>query len=395
MKKTRNLSLNILKGIACICVIMLHCSFPGDVGRAIYGVSRFAVPLFFAIPGYYVYRNNEATDFQTLTNKVKHISALFLGTEVFYLFWHILQASIVYRSLQGATEWLDESFTVRNMVDFILFQNTFIGDVSWFLVALILCYAVTFPIARFNLWEKCIWAIVPLLCANILLGEVGSLSGAEIRWYWCSNFWLLGFPCYALGFYIRIHENEIMKLLTDRRILAGILVTGLLAVGERAVTGENQLYFANIPFMVFGFIFCLKHPEGISEKGKGIFKYLARIGEEYSFGVYILHPVARDVLKMSAGTAGIQDKALWGWCLPILTIVFSILLWKLWRIIFKNRNRLKKPFVIVGCLMLMLLGAAGQFLVKEGNLQGETVGTEQEKASFENLWSGSQDMKDI
>ena len=340
MRKKRNVLLNILEGVASICVVMLHCSFPGDIGRVIYGISRFAVPLFFAVSGYYIYNEDGAKVRNALPNKVKHITAIFLGTEVFYFIWHILQPFLIYGSFSGTIEWLNTKFTIKNIISFIIFQNTLIGDVSWFLVALIMCYLVTFPIAKHNKWKKCTLLILPLLCINVLLGEIGSLTGIKIQWYWCSNFWLLGFPCYALGFYLRIHEKKFMKLLTCKRIFWIVLGTGGLAVIERAVTGENQLYFSNIPFMVCSFMFCLKYPEVTVTSH--ILKSLSNIGEKYSLGVYILHPVIRDLLKIFVGKAGFNDNSIWNWCLPVLTVLFSIIIWWGWRIILTFLKRIKR-----------------------------------------------------
>lgn len=57
--KNENVSLNILKGIACFNVVMIHCTFPGAIGKIISGLARFAVPLFFAISGYYIYSRKQ------------------------------------------------------------------------------------------------------------------------------------------------------------------------------------------------------------------------------------------------------------------------------------------------------------------------------------------------
>lgn len=45
----RNHSLNVLEGIACFSVVMLHCGFPGVVGKVIYGIARFAVLPFYIV----------------------------------------------------------------------------------------------------------------------------------------------------------------------------------------------------------------------------------------------------------------------------------------------------------------------------------------------------------
>jgi len=46
MTKEKNEYLNVLKGIACIVVIFLHCPFPGIVGEGIIYGLRFSVPIF-------------------------------------------------------------------------------------------------------------------------------------------------------------------------------------------------------------------------------------------------------------------------------------------------------------------------------------------------------------
>ena len=128
---------------------------------------------------------------------------------------------------------------------------------------------------------------------------------------------------------MRIYEEKLGKLLTLGRIFWIILGMGTLSVVERAVSGENQLYFSNIPFMLCSFIFCLKYPE-LPLKSR-ILKSLGSIGEKYSLGVYILHPIVRDLLKIFAGKIGISNQRMWNWCLPIIVIIFSIIMWWVWR----------------------------------------------------------------
>lgn len=55
MINTKNIdSLNCAKGIACIFVILIHCTFPGIVGEMLQAIARFAVPLFFTVTGYFL-----------------------------------------------------------------------------------------------------------------------------------------------------------------------------------------------------------------------------------------------------------------------------------------------------------------------------------------------------
>lgn len=51
-----NKSLWMLKGIACIVVILFHCPISGIVGDAIIYAVRFPIPVFLMISGYYGFR---------------------------------------------------------------------------------------------------------------------------------------------------------------------------------------------------------------------------------------------------------------------------------------------------------------------------------------------------
>lgn len=56
----KNRCLNFFKGLGCIFVIFIHFPFPGEIGRIISGLARFAVPLFFMISGYYAYNSRRS-----------------------------------------------------------------------------------------------------------------------------------------------------------------------------------------------------------------------------------------------------------------------------------------------------------------------------------------------
>ena len=47
-------SIYILKAICCIIVIIMHCPFPGVLGRFVTYFLRFPVPVFFIISGYFL-----------------------------------------------------------------------------------------------------------------------------------------------------------------------------------------------------------------------------------------------------------------------------------------------------------------------------------------------------
>ena len=52
-------SIDCMKGISCLAVVLIHYNFPGDLGIAIKTLSRFAVPVFFAISGFFLVSPND------------------------------------------------------------------------------------------------------------------------------------------------------------------------------------------------------------------------------------------------------------------------------------------------------------------------------------------------
>lgn len=316
LKGERNHTLNYLKALACFCVVMLHCGFPGVVGKLIYGPSRFAVPLFFMISGYFVYCDDKDKVIKGLPRKIKHIAKLLIIADILYFFWHIIQHAFE-SGFIGVEGWFLETFTVQKILKLFVFQTTLVGDVSWFLVALLICYAVTYLIAKNNLWKLTAKFIPILLIVNITVGEFLPFFGVTVQWYWCSNFWVLGFPFYAMGYWIRINEQKLVEKVTVKSTCLLCGLSFLVVLIERIFTTASQLFMGNILVAVALFLFCIKYPDILKKN-----RFIENIGEKYSFLVYILHPIIRDVYRMIFEFLGLNNNLVVLWIRPI--VVFSI-----------------------------------------------------------------------
>ena len=64
--KLRWNSLDCLKGIACIAVVLIHYNFPGDFGLAVKSFCRFAVPVFLIISGFFFLSDGKMDDAKTV-----------------------------------------------------------------------------------------------------------------------------------------------------------------------------------------------------------------------------------------------------------------------------------------------------------------------------------------
>lgn len=327
MQKQRNTTLNILEFLACFAVVTLHCNFPGVIGKIIYGDARFAVPVFFMVSGYFIYSEDIKKVILKLPNKIKHILVIYLTIELFYFLWYFVKNLIEYSGVEEFRVWLSQIVTEKSIVEFFIFQKTFFASTAWFLISLILCYIVTYPIAKYKIWEKTFILIPILLFINIFLGEITPFMKIEGEWYWCSNFWFLGFPFYALGYFIHHNEKELKEKLSDKKVLCFIVLSILLNLIERIVTHASQLFISNIIFAFFAFVFCLKYPEYF--KQNKLNQMASTIGARYSLGVYFLHPFIRDIYRIFAEKMDISSYKIWMWILPILTFSTSVVLYKI------------------------------------------------------------------
>lgn len=99
-KKQYNYCLDFIKGMACIFVVLMHVEFPGLTGTAVQAISRFSVPFFFMVSGYFCFRQflQKSDDKNAAVNggliirkKTLHIAKITLYASLFYFTLALLQ----------------------------------------------------------------------------------------------------------------------------------------------------------------------------------------------------------------------------------------------------------------------------------------------------------------
>lgn len=86
--KEYNYCLDVLKGIACIFVVFMHCEFPGLLGTAVQCVSRFCVPFFFMVSGYYYFHDEQWSREEKRSyalRKIRHLGGIIPPAVCLYL----------------------------------------------------------------------------------------------------------------------------------------------------------------------------------------------------------------------------------------------------------------------------------------------------------------------
>ena len=322
IQKQYNYNLDFIKGIACMFVVFMHCEFPGIMGAAVQAVSRFCVPFFFMVSGYFCFKPLVAkTELRTdkvlagggissIGRKLKHIGKITFWASVFYLAFVLLQQSILNNQ--------NFILSVRDVFNWLVFnQPRIIAGQYWFLFALL--YAYTF----YGILECLrLRRFAYILAAMMFVVYVAMAQGAHLAGYHVPNMfyrnWLVeAFPYFMLGHWI--HENQDRINISNKALITIIVTTTLLCWVERWFMGRDfGVNIVTIPQVFALFVYGVKNPR--SHEG-----IVQRLGRDSSMLVYILHPAVWHSLQ------GVYNKMEWNdnmpalYMMPILVLGLSVL----------------------------------------------------------------------
>ncbi|MDO4805794.1 MAG: acyltransferase [Coriobacteriales bacterium] len=301
-KKPRNHSLDFVKGIACMLVVCMHCEFPGYLGTFVQCISRFAVPFFFMVSGYFCFRKEGKVRY---TKKIKHILFILIFASIFYLIVEITSGHSL-------------TITNRDIKDWLLFNEpAVIAAQLWFMFALLYDYILFGLIDRAGL-VRLTKLLIPLgLLAYACIAYGAHFAGIKIPNCYYRNFLTEGLPLFSLGYWIRAYENRIH--VSNVTLTACIALFTLLCPLERGLIGRDfGIHLMSFPQVICIFLFCIKNPA----VGEG--SWLANLGLKYSLYVYVLHPFVWHMLERVYKVFGVGKNVPARFLMPILCIVIAI-----------------------------------------------------------------------
>ena len=312
----------LIRGVCCILVVLIHCTFPGMFGEIIKAVARSAVPFFFITTGYFLYRNNREQQKIKLKYNIKKIFRLTITVGFVY----IILRSIISILENGGTvfNWLYSNIGKKDIIYFIVFNRcVFICVIMWYFFALLYVLGIYYFFNKFNINKKVIMILVILLlCIALIAGE-----WLKLPWFVIGNFLLVGFPFFSIGYLIRAYsiDSSISSKYIKYLIIFGILCS----ISEYFIFGDIYIYAGSIILSI-----------GLFLNGFIIFpnenSLLVRFGKNYSTSIFVTHCGIILILD-----ALIQDtSSCWLVMKPIVIICLSIILSFLWKYIIQNYNRL-------------------------------------------------------
>ncbi|MBR4560691.1 MAG: acyltransferase [Bacteroidales bacterium] len=335
--KQYNYCLDFLKGIACIFVVFMHCEFPGLMGVAVQAVSRFCVPFFFMVSGYFCYKPvtvegaSKFDDKTRIKKKIIHIAKITLYASLFYLAFVLIQQVFFHHK--------DFTLTWKGFINWVVFNEPIVvAHQYWFLFALLYAYIFYGIVERLHLRKFSYILAAIMFAVYISMAQGIHLVGISIPNYIYRNWLVEAFPFFTFGHWI--HENQERIHITNKVLITIIVVTTILCWVERWIMGRDfGVNIITIPQVFALFVYGVKNPthhEGV----------IQRLGRDCSMLVYIFHPAVWHSLDGVYKIAGLSSNMPALYLKPILVLTISILLALLFNAILSSFDKRKQKVTI-------------------------------------------------
>lgn len=261
----KNNTLNILKLICSIFVILIHVTFTDNINVIIKALSRFAVPFFLILSGYFAYNSKTIEK-----NIIKILKITILSTLLF------LVSDIIFYYIINKPS---DIFTKETLKNFILYDYLKTSPHLWYLYSLIKTYIIYYFIKKINKLNILNIISIILLILGIYYYYIRSING-NIHVYEIRNTIFTSLPLFTLGSII--NEYKINKKLNNRLTISLIILFTITTLIESNYYPYQDLYISTPLLSSLIFIYALNNPNKKANK-------LSKISEEYSLYIYIFH----------------------------------------------------------------------------------------------------------
>lgn len=276
-----NQSLNLLKAISAILIIVIHAPFSNVVGVILVALGRSGVALFFLISGYFFYRSFDKQTKERAKIKVIRTLKLTVSAYILYFLWGIF-IRLAGTGWSSVFSWFHELCDVQKFFCFFILQEDVIAGHLWFLNALIVCYCMAALIGEKVYKKSALYISFGLIGVHFLLGNILPffhffyLTRAFYR-----NAWFYGIPFFILGIHMhRLYDNGVHIKDSWLALIAGASL--VFIVPERIFAGYHELYIMNLSLVFSLFWWSLQNPQ------MQRMRWLQKMGAVYYTDIYII-----------------------------------------------------------------------------------------------------------
>lgn len=278
--------LDFAKYLCAFLVITVHMSYFGK--RYFEPLTRFAVPVFFMITGYFYSsikkRNRES-------GQIKKMLVILLISNLLYF---LLKAVGYVLLNEPAPDFGSSLLSVKAWIDFLCFNESFFSGHLWYLGAVLYVLVIILIVDKYSDRKKLYRLIPLLLLVNIICGNYSAiLFGESLPLVLTRNFLFCGLPFFLLGDALRQKE----RLLKQKQLVLMAVFAMLLTTVENylLINSGKPFYsdcFIATPFMAYAvFVLFLENTDKFSNNC--ILSSIAKLGKSTSTTIYIVHPIIK------------------------------------------------------------------------------------------------------
>lgn len=131
----RSISIDSLRCVLAFFIIVIHTLDTSTEAKYILVIARTAVPMFFILSGYFIYDVSK----YKIKKRIKKTFNLMIIANIFFAIWSIF---VNYHNLRY--DFISETFNMKNIINFLVFNNSIYRGHLWFIGALLYCHILYF-----------------------------------------------------------------------------------------------------------------------------------------------------------------------------------------------------------------------------------------------------------
>ena len=300
----RNYSIDALRFIAVCFVVYIHIfainqsfvfsnSFSWKITDVLFGLSRLAVPIFFAISGWFIFSRNRTNQIEKLQKQIPRLIKLLImatiGTGL--SLWILAKLHLVVIPFDYFPQ-------IKGLFEMFIFGKSPTIAPLWFLVSLIIVEILYWLVSLKSKRDN--WLIVVaviFLGINLAFTTYRPVTGFPELSFSMTETWFMGFVWFSLGYFLAKFYKEGQIALNAKSITSFTITVGVLYLYEYILHTSGAPFvlgpynysaiFIFTPFITAGILLFAAH----SKKDGKIIRTLARFGKDYSLGIFIIHLV--------------------------------------------------------------------------------------------------------
>lgn len=378
MDNRRNSKINCIKALAVILVFLIHCKLPGTTGDIVSGMAAIAVPVFFAVSGYF----SSGIPVDKARKRIRKLVIRVIEVNVFYLLF-----DIVYVSLTGDVGFWKTALTWNNLLIFLLFNESPLRGHLWFVGALLYCYVALLlyekqevmaahvrsvetdlrtgldanlsenyydfkestgvqdsenakesnksrnHFLRSDLYKIIVVSI--LLITNILITSLLIATGKESKILILTRNWvLLGIPFFVLGMLVHEYPARWKNHVNFQLFLLLVPAICLNFLEVFSLGSDRSVYFGTILIVWALMTWATRKDSSQASAAAGsssstAYGWLVMIGsffDRYGFWIYILQIAVIKVWNLTVMERSFSAWNGWGWIKPFVLLVVTAII---------------------------------------------------------------------